>query len=468
MAKPKEDDGIPTGRIGRAVPLAGMAARTAGESVLARLKIRDDSSAEEYASRADRYVELLGHSKGALMKAGQIMSFVSFSSTVPEESRAVYQSAMSRLQTSAPPMAPELAAEVIRRELGGSPDQLFSEFNPEPLAAASIGQVHAARLHDGTEVAVKVQYPGVAAAIEADLKNTELLAVMFQLLRSFIPGLTRTDPRSIAAEISERIKEEVDYVQEAKNQTFFANAYRGHPFIRVPQVFPEFSTRRVLTQELESGIRWHEALQAENDKRDTWAEVIYRFVFGGIRKLHAFNADPHPGNYLFRDDGSVSFLDFGCVKYFSGQNITHFTSIIRAILGNDPDSLLKAFHQVGVFNAEKSPTADEVLNWYRGPFELFHNPQPFTVTPEWLAGMIETQYSPTGSSGKVVRNLETPGEFVFLSRIDIGVMSILAELRATNDWMALGEEMDLGAQPKGPLGKADVAFWAERVTAERS
>jgi hypothetical protein len=126
---------------------------------------------------------------------------------------------------------------------------------------------------------------------------------------------------------------------------------------------------------------------------------------------------------------------------------------------------MQGFHRLGVFDVERSPSAADALNWYRGPFELFHNPQPFTVTPQWLAKMIETQYSPTGPSGKVVRSLATPGEFVFLSRIDIGVMSILADMRATNDWMALGQEMDLGAEPAGSLGTTDAAYWAQRAGA---
>ena len=201
MAKSRPNDGITTGRLRRSAPMVGVIARTAGESVIAKLR-RKDESPEEYARRAERYVELMGRSKGALMKAGQIMSFVSFDSMVPAESRSLYQSAMARLQADAPPMDPALAAEVIRRGARRTPDQVFAEFAPLPLAAASIGQVHG-RGSTMAGVAVKVQYPGVADAIAADLKNTELLAVFMQLLRSFVPGLTRTDPRSIGAELSD-------------------------------------------------------------------------------------------------------------------------------------------------------------------------------------------------------------------------------------------------------------------------
>ena len=230
-------------------------------------------------------------------------------------------------------MAPELASEVIEAELGAPPETLFAEFARRPLAAASIGQVHSARLHDGRKVAVKVQYPGAGAAIAADLKNTELIAVFIQLLRSFVPGLTRSDPRAFAAEITARISEELDYRVEASNQLLFAAAYRGHPFFHVPEVVEDLSTRRVLTQELSEGMSWPEALLCDQALRDQWSESIFRFVFGSIRRLKAFNADPHPGNYHFHEDGSVTFLDFGCVKHLSDTQAAGITEIIRSASG---------------------------------------------------------------------------------------------------------------------------------------
>jgi predicted unusual protein kinase regulating ubiquinone biosynthesis (AarF/ABC1/UbiB family) len=228
MTKPAEsDDGISTGRLRRATPLAALAARSAGEAVLTALR-RRPAGTDAYERRAERYAEVMGRSKGAFMKIGQVMSYVPFGGAVPPENRAIFQAAMSRLQADAPPMAPELVADVIEAELGARPDQLFREFSAHPVAAASIGQVHIARLADGQPVAVKVQYPGVAQAIQSDLRNTELVAAMFQLLRSVIPGFTRADPKAIAGEISERIGEELDYRIEARHQSFFASAYAGH------------------------------------------------------------------------------------------------------------------------------------------------------------------------------------------------------------------------------------------------
>jgi predicted unusual protein kinase regulating ubiquinone biosynthesis (AarF/ABC1/UbiB family) len=212
---------VPQGRVRRAAPLVGMAGRTAGEAVVASL--RRNGAERFHARAAERYAEMLGRSKGVLMKAGQILSFVTVGAAVPAEYRTLYQSTLARLQDSAPPMPAELAASVVEEELGAPPDALFAEFAAEPLAAASIGQVHAATMHDGRRVAVKVQYPGVEEAIRADLRNTELLATFFSLARTLAPDLTRVDVRALAREVADRIGEEIDYRAEARNQAEFAD-----------------------------------------------------------------------------------------------------------------------------------------------------------------------------------------------------------------------------------------------------
>jgi predicted unusual protein kinase regulating ubiquinone biosynthesis (AarF/ABC1/UbiB family) len=463
---PYERDGVPIGRLRRAAPLLGAATRVTGEAVVGALRRRGrPPEPEAYARRTERYVELLGRSKGALMKAGQILSYVPFGAAVPQENRAIFQTAMARLQADAPPMAPELAAEVVREELGGPPEKVFAEFCPHPMAAASIGQVHAARLFDGRAVAVKIQYPGVAEAIRDDLRNAELLAVFFQLLRSVVPGLTRMDPKEVADEISERITEELDYRIEASNQQFFADAYRGHPFIAIPEIIPQRSTRRVLTQQLAEGLRWEAAVKAGHRLRNSWAEAIYRFAFGSLRRLRAFNADPHPGNYLFRRDGSVAFLDFGCVKRFDADQVAQMQDIVRAVVHQNAGRLWHAFVEAGFFAATDGLTPREVLDWYSGPAEMLLSPQPFKVTPEIVARIIENEASPTGRFGRVVRSLSVPGDYVFMSRIDLGLLSVFAELRATVDWRGIQAELDDDAAPATPMGEADAAFWASRPEA---
>jgi hypothetical protein len=304
-----------------------------------------------------------------------------------------------------------------------------------------------------------VQYPGVAEAIRSDLRNAELLAVLFQLLRSVVPGLTRIDPHEVALEISERITEELDYRIEARNQQMFAQAYRGHPFYFVPQIIEDRSSERVLTQELAEGLAWPEALKADQELRNRWGEAIFRFAFASLRLLHAFNVDPHPGNYLFRPDGSVAFLDFGCVKRFDVDQVAYMRQVVRAVMEQDAKALWHAFVEVGVFDVHDGPTPEEALEWYSGPFAMILGPQPYTITPELMGRIIHDEFSPVGPSAKIVRKLGGPRDFVFMTRIDLGLMSVLAELRASGDWWAISQEMDAGALPSTPMGIANAEYF---------
>jgi predicted unusual protein kinase regulating ubiquinone biosynthesis (AarF/ABC1/UbiB family) len=441
-----------------------MAGRTAGEAVVASLRRRITGIPDEdfHARTAERYVRALGRSKGVLMKAGQILSFVTVDAIGTEENRTVYQTALSRLQDSAPPMPAETAMAVVEEELGGSPEKLFAEFENEPLAAASIGQVHAARLHDGRRVAVKVQYPGVEEAIRADLRNTELLATFFALGRSLAPHLTRVDVRALAREVAARIGEEIDYRVEATNQRDFADAYRGHPFIRIPEVISELSARRVLTMDLADGLRWAEAQRADADLRDRWGETIFRFSLGGLRRVRMFNGDPHPGNYLFNADGTVTFLDFGSVKRFSPDQTASMVRIVQATVDGDAEGLVKAFGTAGFFATDDAPAPEELLSWFRIQLAPVLSPQPFTYTRELAEGIVRSEFSPVGEFSGVTRRISLPPDFLLLTRIDLGVTAILAGLGSTGPWAAIREEWDCGGPPANELGRLDQEHWTTR------
>jgi predicted unusual protein kinase regulating ubiquinone biosynthesis (AarF/ABC1/UbiB family) len=403
---------------------------------------------EFHARTAERYAELLGRSKGALMKAGQLVSFMSFGPAVPPQFRALYQAALSRLQGDVPPMHPNLARAVLERELGQPAGAAFCEFDWLPLAAASIGQVHAARLHDGRKVAVKVQYPGVAEAIRSDLKNTELLATFFSLIGAVAPGGVRMDLRGGADEVSQRITEELDYRLEASNQRQFADIYRGHPFIHIPEVIDELSTRRVLTQELAAGRDWGKALAAEQDLRNQWGEAIYRFCWGTMHR---------------HDDGRVTFLDFGCVKRFTSKQMALMDSCWGAAVNGDARAVWQATVEGGLFSANDDLTPEDVLAYWREGAEYCRGEQPFTITPKYVAACIEREYSPAGPSGKVMRRLAAPGGYAFLLRIDLGLMSVLGELRATTDWGSIDREHRLGAEPVTPMGLLEREFLEAKV-----
>jgi predicted unusual protein kinase regulating ubiquinone biosynthesis (AarF/ABC1/UbiB family) len=449
------------GRLRRTAPLAALSARTASEAVVVglRSKLTGADSEEFHRRTAERYAELLGNSKGALMKAGQVLSFVSVAPAVPLEFQPIYRAALARLRNDAPPMAPKLARTVLERELGQPAQSAFSQFDWKPLAAASIGQVHAAKLRDGRDVAVKIQYPGVAEAIAADLKNQQLLVTFFGLMSGLSPRKASFDLRGAAREIGIRVTEELDYGLEAANQADFADIYRGHPFIHVPEVVGELCTDRVLTQELAQGRSWSEALTCEQELRNSWAEAIFRFIYATNLRFCLFNADPHPGNYLFHDDGSVTFLDFGCVKRFGRDQVDAIDAIARACIRGDVLGTWHACVEGGFCRSTDPVTPEEVYDFWHGSWELFWADQPFTVTPECAARWIEHKYLPTGPSANALRYFSVSPEYTTMGRIEMSVASLIAELHASNYWGSMAAEFFDGAAPITPLGKADHAFF---------
>src|SRR3954454_9454921 len=459
---------IPQGRVRRTAPLAALSARAAGgggvDILRRRLKGERGASLEFHVRNAERYADVLSRSKGVLMKVGQIVSFVDSSAVLEGPTGEVYRAALASLQADAEPMEPVLVAAVIESELGRPPEELFAEFSPQPIAAASIGQVHAARMHDGTEVAVKVQYPGVADAIRDDLANTELLFTFIKIVKGFVPQYRNFDVRPLADEIAERFGEELDYRMELANQREFADHYRGHPFAHVPEVVPELSSDRVLTMEMVHGRRWNEIGNVDQALRDRWGEAIDRFFFGSIARFGMFNADPHTGNYMFHDDGTVTFLDFGCVKRLSPAAQQGFWEMPLAAIDNDADRRLRSVSENGFARGDDAPPAEELLAWYRPSFAALWQPQPFTFTPEFAAHILGHLFSLRGAHKDLSRYLNLPQEFVFTNRIFLGLYSILGALRATADWMAIFRE-DITGEPTTELGRLEADFFAARSNA---
>jgi predicted unusual protein kinase regulating ubiquinone biosynthesis (AarF/ABC1/UbiB family) len=451
---------IPQGRLRRTAPLAALSARAAGGGAIdvlrRRLQGERGTSIEFHVRNAERYADVLSRSKGVLMKVGQLLSFVDISAAVDRTYGEVYQAALASLQSDAEPMPPVLVASVVESELGRGPEDLFAEFSPTPIAAASIGQVHVARLHDGREVAVKVQYPGVAEAIGDDLANTELLFTFAKIAKGMVPQFRNFDVRGMAEEITERISEELDYGAELANQAEFADHYRGHPFARVPAVFPELSSDRVLTMEMVHGRRWTETADADQALRDRWGEVVHRFFFGSIARFGMFNADPHPGNYLFHDDGTVTFLDFGCVKRLRPETQRGFWDLPSATVDDDPDRLLRVYVEAGFARADDPPPADKLLAWFRHNFTPYHAPQPFTFTPEFVADLLGNM---ANMDKDVRRHSNVPKDFIFTNRIFVGLFSVLGALRTTADWRAILFE-DVTGEPTTELGKLEADFFA--------
>lgn len=442
------------------MPLAGFTARAAGGRLIAGLQKRagDDGAVDRFHERtAERYTDLLGQSKGVLMKAGQIFSMIDVSA-MGTGGFSPYQKALTRLQADAPPMHPALVHDVLADELG-STSAHFSDFTDGPIAAASVGQVHRAVLHDGRDVVVKIQYPGVARAIHDDLANTELVATFLKFVTaaSGIP----VDVQALASEASARISEELDYRHEAEMITAFSDLYRGHPFIRIPDAVPEASSDRVLTMTYLDGMDWAAAQQADQDLRNAWTEVIARFTNGNYRHANLVHADPHPGNYRFGTDGTVGFLDFGCVSIMAEWRRGLWVRFLRAAIEGRPDDYRDHLTQMGFLTERATLTDDELEQWVSEMAFEVTAPQPVTYAPDATERIIRGFFDVRDRDHPVAK-IAVPAEHVFTSRIMLASTSIAAGLRATLHTRALVDDMDGVTEPISELGKLHHAWVRER------
>ena len=456
-----QDSPVPRGRLRRSMPLAGFTARAAGGRLVAGLRERtgDDGAVERFHERtADRYADLLGHSKGVLMKAGQIISLID-ARAWGNGGFSPYQKALTRLQADAPPMSPVLVREVLDTELASAVEH-FAEFTYVPVAAASIGQVHHAVLHDGRQVAVKIQYPGVAEVIRDDLANTELLATFLRFATS-AAGIA-VDVRAVAREAAARIAEEIDYRREAAMITTFSDLYRGHPFIRVPQVVDEVSSERVLTMTYLGGMDWAAARQVDQDLKNTWAEVIQRFSYGNYRHANLLHADPHPGNYRFHTDGSVGFVDFGCVRILPEVQRRRWVEMVRAAIEGRTGDLRDLMVQAGFFTADSTLTATELHEWWSGMLhEIVGMVQPATYSDETTARTMRALFDLRDPDHPMTR-MTAPEEFVFAARVQLAIANICGTLGATLPARAIADDLDNVAEPITELGKQHHAWVRER------
>ncbi|MEC8486528.1 MAG: AarF/ABC1/UbiB kinase family protein, partial [Actinomycetota bacterium] len=421
---------------------------TAARKVFADAERRSELDTEKQIATAQHVTEELGQMKGALMKLGQMASYLD--DALPEPLRA----ALATLQNSAPPMSAELASAVIAEELGAAPDQLFAEWDPTPIAAASIGQVHRAIIIDkatGEEraVAVKVQYPGVDTAIAADLRNANILGT---ILKQGFGGL---NPAEMVEEIKDRLTEELDYRREAANQQRFADFYRGHPTISIPDVVPEFSSSRVLTTELISGHTWSEVLDWDQDERDAIAETMFRFVFRSLYRLRSFNGDPHPGNYIFHRDGKVTFIDFGLVKDFTVDEMATFETMVRlAAVEHDVPGFRTILEGAGMLQPDAPVDTTDVGTYFSRFYEPISQHRNITWTPEYASGIVRHTFD---RSSPISQYASVPRAFVFIQRINLGLYALLGDLNATGNYRAIAEELwpFMQSPPSTPLGEAE-------------
>jgi predicted unusual protein kinase regulating ubiquinone biosynthesis (AarF/ABC1/UbiB family) len=387
----------------------------------------------------------LGHMKGALMKAGQLISFVVES--LPENA----QQALSSLYADAPPMSDELAASVVRDELGREPDAIFLDWTPSPVAAASIGQVHRAVTRHGDVVAVKVQYPGVGDAIEADLSNAD---VLYRLISSF--ALKGLDTRALVDELRGRMRDELDYRIEAANVREFRVAFRDHPFVALPDVVDELTTRRVITTEWVEGWNWNTFTErATPEARRRAGESIWRFAQHAIHRLGIFNGDPHPGNYRFGPDGEVTFLDFGMVKRWSpGEWETLEPCMDAIIVDRDPERLLTTMEQSGFLRRGHGLSAEAVYEYVSAPYRPYLS-DVFTFDRAFMRDTIQRLIDVNGPHAAVIERINMPASFLMLDRVVWGITALLGKLELTAPWRAMLLEYRSDAPAATPLGELE-------------
>ena len=456
-------DDLPQGRVRRTAKvgtvIGSQGARYAGTRAanLARSKERASEAMDaRHLEAAERMVDVLGTMKGAAMKIGQLASFID-TEFIPEEYRELYQDKLSKLRSEAPAMPWKKVKSVLEEEWDGEPvEELFEDFEQEAVAAASIGQVHRAVLPDGRKVAVKVQYPGIAEALHADLQNAQML---MRMAKALAPGL---DARAAADELKERVLEELDYEYEAQNQRAFSRAYRGHPFIYVPDVITRLSRRRVLVSEWVDGHGFDYVRELPQDEKDRFGEIVFRFCFGSIYHLQHFNADAHPGNYLLMDDGKVAFLDFGMTKQLDKEQIALEITAIAAAFEHDPERLRAALHDLGFVHKPERVDAERLMEHVRAVGGWYMDDREVTIDSKLVMNAIAAVTDPRAGFYDLWRRENIPANELMGRRMETGVLAVLGQLRATRNWYRIGREGWFAEEPATELGREEWAYFESR------
>lgn len=455
---------MPTSRLRRSATVgklaAGQAVRQYGTRA-ANLTRSEEEARQATARRqletAGQIVTALGTMKGAAMKLGQVLSFLDVG-LVPEEHREEFQLKLAALRDAAPNVAFKDMKKVIEADLGEKLKDVFSEFDEEAIAAASIGQVYRARLRaDGRDVAVKVQYPGVNAAVRADMQN---LGIIMRLIKRLVPGL---DVAELADEIRERVAEELDYELEAANQRRLARIFRGHPFIVVPEVVGDLCRERVIVSEFVEGKGFDEVNETATDaERDRLGEIVFRFYFGCMYRHHQFSGDPHPGNFLVMPEGRVCFLDFGLFKVIDPHIADVELHIQRLLQAEDGRGLLALMDREGFINDAERMDPDRLLEFALSSTWWYAEDAELTLTPQIASDLILGVSTPMGEHFARMRHEAFPKEYLFGRRLEHMTLAVLGQLGATANWHRIAREWTYGEAPTTELGVAEAAFYAQR------
>ncbi len=414
---------------------------------------REAALERRHIEAAEQIVAALGTMKGAAMKVGQVMSFLDVG-LVPEDYREEFQRKLAALRDAAPTVTFKDMRKVIEEELEDPLKETFEEFDEEPIAAASIGQVYRARLLDGREVAVKVQYPGVAAAVRADMQN---LGLILRVAKRIAPGM---DPKAIGAEIRSRIQEELDYELEAQNQRALARIFRGHPFIVIPDVITSLSRERLLVTEFVQGTGFEELKGYPHEQRDRIGEIMFRFYFGCLYRHHQFSGDPHPGNSMLLEDGRVAFFDFGLFKRMPPGSVELEIAVARAVIEGDTETIMRLGTDTGFFPEPEKFEPDRVLEHFRAATSWYTVDDYVELSPEWATQVLIDMSDPRSEYFGQLRHESAPPDHIFGRRMEVLTLAVIAQLHARGNFHRIAREWFYGDEPATELGRQEAEFYA--------
>ncbi len=462
----KDEKPLPRGRLRRSAKVGGLVGGQAARNYATRAANitrsadgRRAAAERRQVEAAEQIFEVLGQMKGAAMKVGQVASVLDTGAFPPEFQERV-QAKLAELRDSAPRVEFERMRKVVEKDLERPLEDVFAEFGEEAVAAASIGQVYRARLRSGRDVAVKVQYPGVDDAVRADLQN---IGLIMRVAKRIAPGM---DAKAMTAEIKQRLGDELDYEHEAQSQRAFARAWRGHPFIVVPDVHTELSREHVLVTDWVEGASFDEVVAGDSAGRDRFGEIVFRFFFNSLYRNRHFSGDPHPGNYSLLPDGRVAFLDFGMVKRVERADVAAEVEAMRLAIDGDAAGLQAKLGAIGFYDAaDPVMTPEAVLRYFRDATSWYIDDRELTIDREVVAQVLIDFGDPRSEHWDLVRRWTLPPQSLLARRMEALMLGVLGKLEATANWHRIAREWLFGDPPSTPLGELEADFFGDRRAA---